>query len=208
MTPKKRTKVFPSRSICRHSLWIVVSTWSLVAQIHTERPSLARRLRGSTRRPERTRRQHRTGRTWIGRVVRVVDGDTIRVMHRGKKKMVRLYGIDCPERDQPFGNRARQFMHKRLKDRFVRIRTVARDRFRRLVAWVHVAPFSNSKQKRSSRSLNAALLRAGLAWQDRRYDRSPHFRHLERRARHAKRGLWHDPKPIPPWRWRRIWWWR
>ncbi len=46
---------------------------------------------------------------FTGQVVRVVDGDTIEVMHLGKAERVRLHGVDCPEMGQPFGKRARQY---------------------------------------------------------------------------------------------------
>ena len=36
-----------------------------------------------------------------GRVVRVVDGDTIVVDHNAERHRIRLSGIDSPERDQP-----------------------------------------------------------------------------------------------------------
>ena len=35
---------------------------------------------------------------WYGRVLAVVDGDTINVMHDGKPEKIRLYGIDTPEK--------------------------------------------------------------------------------------------------------------
>lgn len=44
-----------------------------------------------------------------GRVVGVSDGDTIKVMHNGKAEKIRLHGIDCPEKAQPFGTKAKQF---------------------------------------------------------------------------------------------------
>jgi endonuclease YncB( thermonuclease family) len=34
---------------------------------------------------------------FTGKVVGVIDGDTIEVMHLGKAERVRLWGIDCPE---------------------------------------------------------------------------------------------------------------
>ncbi len=46
---------------------------------------------------------------FTGRVVGVSDGDTITVMHNGKGVRIRLHGIDCPEKRQAFGNRAKQF---------------------------------------------------------------------------------------------------
>ncbi len=46
---------------------------------------------------------------FTGRVVGVADGDTITVLHSGKGERIRLHGIDCPEKRQAFGNRAKQF---------------------------------------------------------------------------------------------------
>ncbi|HGJ5916276.1 MAG TPA: thermonuclease family protein, partial [Arsenophonus nasoniae] len=38
-----------------------------------------------------------------GRVVNVIDGDTVFVLTEGKRVKVRLIGIDAPELGQPFG---------------------------------------------------------------------------------------------------------
>ncbi len=46
---------------------------------------------------------------WSGMVVGVSDGDTIQVMQAHKEVKVRLYGIDCPEKGQPFSKKAKQF---------------------------------------------------------------------------------------------------
>ena len=48
------------------------------------------------------------GRSSPGTVVSIADGDTLTVLHAGKQERVRLYGVDCPEKKQPFGTRARQ----------------------------------------------------------------------------------------------------
>ena len=42
-------------------------------------------------------------------MVGISDGDTITVLHNGKGERIRLHGIDCPEKRQAFGNRAKQF---------------------------------------------------------------------------------------------------
>ena len=47
---------------------------------------------------------------FTGRVVGISDGDTISVLHDGRAEKVRLYGIDAPEKGQPFTNRAKQFV--------------------------------------------------------------------------------------------------
>lgn len=43
-----------------------------------------------------------------GPVVGVIDGDTIDVLYNGQGERIRLSGIDCPEKGQAFGNRAKQ----------------------------------------------------------------------------------------------------
>jgi endonuclease YncB( thermonuclease family) len=54
------------------------------------------------------------------------------------------------------------------------------------------------------RSLNRELLRAGLGWWNRRYEPHDHdLQRLEAAARAARRGLWSEPEPVPPWRHRR-----
>ncbi|GBE14994.1 thermonuclease precursor [bacterium BMS3Abin14] len=44
-----------------------------------------------------------------GLIIGVVDGDTIDVMHNGKAERIRLYGIDCPEKNQPYGKKSKWF---------------------------------------------------------------------------------------------------
>ena len=54
-------------------------------------------------------------------------------------------------------------------------------------------------------SLNKELVFVGLAWWYRKYapdDRT--LKALESGAREAKRGLWIDENPIPPWEWRKM----
>jgi len=46
---------------------------------------------------------------WVGTVVGIADGDTLTLLDAGKNThRIRIDGIDAPERNQPFGQRARQ----------------------------------------------------------------------------------------------------
>jgi len=45
---------------------------------------------------------------WFGKLVGVIDGDSITVLHDGRGEAIRLHGIDCPEKTQDLGNRAKQ----------------------------------------------------------------------------------------------------
>jgi len=77
----------------------------------------------------------------------------------------------------------------------VLVQPMDKDRYGRLVAVVYL--------QGSGQSLNLELVKAGLAWWYRRY--APGDRPLEEaeeEARAARRGLWKDPAPIPPWEWR------
>ena len=50
---------------------------------------------------------------------------------------------------------------------------------------------------------NAEQVRRGMAWVYVRY--APKYSPLyavQAEARAARRGLWHDPNPVPPWKWR------
>jgi endonuclease YncB( thermonuclease family) len=45
---------------------------------------------------------------FTGSVVGIIDGDTIEVLHNRHLERIRLSGIDCPEKDQVYGTRAKQ----------------------------------------------------------------------------------------------------
>ncbi|TAJ99900.1 MAG: hypothetical protein EPO39_16300 [Candidatus Manganitrophaceae bacterium] len=132
--------------------------------------------------------------SFSGKVVKVSDGDTISVMHRGRAQKIRLHGIDTPEKRQAFGNRAKKFTSDLVFGRIVTVRVVDMDRYGRIVGEV-ILP--------DGRSLNQELVRAGLAWWYRKYSRDKSLRELEEEARTARRGLWTDPNPIPPWEFRK-----
>lgn len=53
-----------------------------------------------------------------GRVVRVLDGDTVEILETGNRlTRVRLAGIDAPEKSQPFGQRSRQALSSMVAHR-------------------------------------------------------------------------------------------
>jgi micrococcal nuclease len=45
---------------------------------------------------------------YLGKVVRIVDGDTLTLLVDSKQLKIRLSDIDTPEKKQPFGTRAKQ----------------------------------------------------------------------------------------------------
>jgi micrococcal nuclease len=129
-----------------------------------------------------------------GRVVRVVDGDTVRVRLDGSAgwRTVRYIGVDTPETvkpDQPlqcFGKAASEFNRRLVEGRRVRLMLgrERRDRYGRLLAYVRVE---------GGPLVEDELLRGGYARTltiPPNDDRAGHFAALERKARGQRRGLW------------------
>jgi endonuclease YncB( thermonuclease family) len=133
---------------------------------------------------------------WTGRVVDVAAGEKITVLKNGKSVEILLYGIDCPEEGQPFGNQAMQFTSQTILGKVVEVHRMDTDKQGRTVALVSV----------DKSLLNEELVKAGLAWV---YNWHCHemicetWKHYQLRAKIDKRGLWSDPKPISPWKFRR-----
>jgi endonuclease YncB( thermonuclease family) len=137
--------------------------------------------------------------SYKARVVSVAYGDTITVLDAGKRQIrVHLYGIDCPERWQAFGNRARQATADAVMGKDVNIHPVDVDRCGRTVALV-AAP--------GREMLNSWLVKEGLAWVYPQFctraDICDRLRELERDAKERKAGLWADKEPVEPWEWRK-----
>jgi endonuclease YncB( thermonuclease family) len=77
---------------------------------------------------------------WLveGKVVALSDGDTITVLDENKKDhIVRIAGIDAPEKKQPYGNASRENLAKLVFNKFVEVRCYKRDRYGREVCRVY-----------------------------------------------------------------------
>ncbi len=134
-----------------------------------------------------------SGKEIRGQVVSIQDGDTITVLAGKTSYRIRLDGIDCPEKNQAFGNVARQFTSELAFGKQVKVTYEDKDRYGRYLGTVRLP---------DGRNLNRELLKAGLAWQY-KDDESPVLATLEFQARQARKGLWADKNPIPPWEFRR-----
>ncbi|WP_447973876.1 thermonuclease family protein [Nitrospira sp. Kam-Ns4a] len=124
----------------------------------------------------------------------VADGDTITVLEEGRQVRVRLNGVDAPESRQAFGQRAKQLTAELVFGQTVTVREHGWDQYGRVIGDVG---------RPDGRILNEERVQAGRAWWSCRYSRDTHLAELEREARAARRGLWADSSPIPPWDFRR-----
>ncbi len=134
---------------------------------------------------------------WLlpGRVLRVIDGDSLVLDVRGSLYQVELQGIDAPELNQPWGTRAADQLDRTLTGAFVVITGVVSDAGQAIRGGLRY----------KDRDVALDLLHDGLAWSAPPPDPTyrPHYRVAESDARRARRGLWGDQGPVPPWQWRR-----
>ena len=66
-----------------------------------------------------------------GPVVRILDGDTIEVLHNNHAEIIRLSGIDCPEKRQAYGQKAKHAASVLAFGKDVTIQTHGLDKYRR-----------------------------------------------------------------------------
>ncbi len=130
-----------------------------------------------------------------GQVVGVTDGDSLKVMHDGRAESVRLIGIDCPEKGQAFGQRAKKATSDLAFGHTVTVRPIEKGRYGRTVAKV-VLPNGNI--------LNHELVKDGWCWWYREYaPQDTDLEASEQWARMKNKGLWIDKEPVPPWEYRK-----
>jgi len=130
-----------------------------------------------------------------GPVVSVLDDDTIEVLHNTHPERVRLSSIDCPEKGQAFGTRAKHAASELVYGKEVTLQTHGKDKYGRTLADVLLPDGTN---------VNHTLVKQGWCWWYRKYaPGNTVLEGLENEAREAKQGLWTDPQPVPPWEWRK-----
>jgi len=126
---------------------------------------------------------------YSGRVVHVVDGDTVDVALKSSKRVrVRVIGIDTPEVGTCYAAAATTRMIQLVSSKNVVLHGDAtqatRDRYSRLLAYVDVG----------RRDAGATLVREGYArvyiYGGRPFLRTAAYQKAEEGARQARRGLW------------------
>jgi endonuclease YncB( thermonuclease family) len=130
-------------------------------------------------------------------VTRVIDGDTINLFLFSSGNIVssRLNGIDCPEKGQPFYEEATKYTSDLCLYKQVSVIKYGKDKYDRLIVDI-ILP--------DGKNLNEEIVRAGFAWWYHLYSDSLLLKKLENEARAARRGLWSQPNPVPPWEFRKL----
>ena len=122
-----------------------------------------------------------------GQVVTVRSCDEIAVRHKAKIIAVRIAGIDCPGKKQPFATEAKSFVGKSVNKQTISVKPIGHDRHRRVWAHVFLA---------NGRSLAYEMVKSGWA-QASASAADERLTELEQEARRAKLGLWNDSHPVP-----------
>lgn len=138
--------------------------------------------------------------TLTGKVVRVADGDTVTIQTPGNQELrIRFQGIDAPERSQAFGRKSGAYLHSLIYGKTIRVEAEKTDQHGRTVGRVWL----DDPQTGGSQDVEEAMLLAGLAWHYAYFNHEKKLADAQRQAQAAKRGLWSQPDPLPPWKWRR-----
>lgn len=138
--------------------------------------------------------QNAAAETFTAKVISVPDGDSLNIVRApgGKSEKVILYGIDCPEMGQEFGQEARSFTDSACYKKDVKIEETGKDARGRIVAVIYLSDGTN---------LNQQLVEKGLAWwSDKFAPNDKTLKDLFTAAKTQKIGLWASAtKPVPPW---------
>ena len=139
------------------------------------------------------------------KVSRVIDGDTFegRIDDGGNpgvnpwareltKIVIRVNGIDAPERGQYYGDVATLHLQWLINGKVVGLKLKQKDIYGRWIATVYL----------DGKDIADEMLSRGLAWHYKEHDSNPHYAQLETEARWNGFGLWCDDRPVAPWIWR------
>ncbi|WP_437187883.1 thermonuclease family protein [Planctomicrobium sp. SH668] len=128
-----------------------------------------------------------------GKVVAVTNGDTVNVLIDRTEVKVRLEGIDAPERKQAFGSQAKQHLSDLVFGETVQLHVTGKDRYRRILGTL----------VSDGVDINLQMITGGMAWHYEYYNSEKRYAAAQVEAKEAKRGLWADPMPLPPWEFRK-----
>ncbi len=134
--------------------------------------------------------------TLKAKVVGIKDGDTVVVLDSLNNQItLRLAEVDTPEKNQPFGTKAKQFTSDQIYLKTIKYVVTDTDRYGRSIAMIYY--------DENNKYLSAEIIKAGMGWHYKRYSTSKELALFEDNAKKNKIGLWVDNNPIEPSEWRK-----
>ncbi len=131
--------------------------------------------------------------SYQGSISRVVDGDTYVFQTNEGSFKVRMFGIDAPEGNQPYGRESAKFMSGFLHKEAT-LNVNGTDRYKRKLGILYI----------NGQDINLLSVKGGYSWHYKRYSNDKQYAAAEEYARKNKLGLWGLPNSIPPWNWRQV----
>ena len=124
-----------------------------------------------------------------GQIIGISDGDTATLLTNDRKPIkIRLGQIDEPEKEQAFGEKSKQSLSELIYGKNVTVETETKDQYGRTVGKVLVG----------GKDINLEQIKRGMAWFYVEFGHDASYRNAET----EKVGLWADPAPTAPWKWR------
>ena len=132
--------------------------------------------------------------TYEGQVIKVIDGDTLKLRQQGKGVTIRLAEIDAPEYNQPYWKKSKQALERYVAGKQIRVEEFDRDQYGRIVGHVYLDDLW----------VNGKLVQQGYSYVYERYAVSKKLFEYESDARKNQRGIWKLPvnERVKPWEWR------
>ena len=127
-----------------------------------------------------------------GLVVKVTDGDSVKIKAGETTNTIRLLYIDAPEKKQDYGIKSKNFLENLLLNKKVFVVTDKDDRYGRQLADIYL--YNNNE----AIYVNAKMIKSGNAWVYRKYRSNSYLINLENHAKINNKGLWGYTNPIEP----------
>ncbi|CAM4039681.1 thermonuclease family protein [Campylobacter armoricus] len=125
------------------------------------------------------------------KISHVIDGDTVEVFYKDERIIIRLFGIDAPEKDQAYGKLASRFLSSIVLNKEVILSVKDEDKYGRILAIMYL----------NNKDINQVMVKNGFAWAYEYY--SDLYLNEQKQAKKDKKGLWEDENPIEPYKWRK-----
>jgi micrococcal nuclease len=133
-----------------------------------------------------------SGQVVVGKVINVIDGNTIEVTTDNNSQKIVFAGIDCPEAGQQYADKAKRYTEKLLMNEEVTYQITGKDRWGNYIGVV----------MKGETDPRVELLEEGLAWTTEK-NPIPELEAYRLKAFEKGRGLWKEENPTPPWIYRR-----
>lgn len=138
-------------------------------------------------------------------VIDVSDGNNFTCLTKDKQQIeVKLYQIDAPDKDQAYGNEAKQYLSSLIFNKEMDIYVHGKDEYNRTLGTVmKVISRGNGCCSVSLKELiNISMIIDGMAWYYPFGEKNDMYKKSEEKARSEEKGLW-SQEAIAPWDFRK-----